>query len=67
MRRAGDVALGALVGLGVAIVLLIVAIFVLEAAYARGWRYDDLAVAYVFQGVLVAAPIVGGWWAWVRR
>lgn len=67
MTTAWRIFSGALLGLGVTILLLVIAIFVLEAAYARGVRYDDLTVARIFQALLVAGPIVGAWLRVARR
>lgn len=61
------IALGAAVGLGVAMVGLAILVVCLEVAYAHGYRYDDLTLAYVSWAVLMVGPIVGGWWTWVRR
>jgi hypothetical protein len=41
----------------------------LEYGRARGWTddYDDATLALLMQVLLTGAPIVGGWWGWVRR
>lgn len=66
MRTLARIFFGAIVGLIAALVLLIALIFVLEALYTRGLRYDDMTLAWFSWGVLMSAPIVGGWWGWVR-
>lgn len=69
MKAIGRVLVGAGVGLGVAVGILVVLIIISEWAIAHGWldRYDDVLLAMICQGILVGAPIVGGWKAWVTR
>lgn len=66
LRSLARITLGALAGLVLATTALVVAIIVSEYAISRGWleRYDDATAAFVTQGILVGAPIVGGWKAW---
>jgi hypothetical protein len=67
VRTIGRILVGAGIGCAIATAALVVVIFVAEYAYSRGFRYDDMSLAYLSWGTLMAAPIVGGWWAWVRR
>lgn len=67
MRTLARILLGAGIGCAIACATLVVLIFITEALlYPRGFRYDDMSLAYLSWGLLMAAPIVGGWWAWVR-
>lgn len=62
------IALGAAIGLGVMVAGWVVALVVTEALRARyGWEVDYLTLAQVELVTLVGAPIVGGWYGWVRR
>lgn len=65
----GRILIGALAGLALAVAFLVLVIVFSEAMIAQGWvgRYDDATMALIFQGILVGAPIVGGWKAWVTR
>ena len=68
MRTLWRILVGAGVGCAVATAFLVCFIFVAEYGYAQwGWRYEDMTLAYFSWALLMAAPIVGGWWAWVRR
>lgn len=67
MRTLARIALGAGVGCAIATAFLVVVIAGLEYAYSRGLRYDDMTLAWFSWGVLMVAPIIGGWWMWVRR
>lgn len=69
LRTLGRIALGAAVGLGIAVAICLVVIVVSEWALSRGWidRYDDVTLALLMQVILMSAPIIGGWWAWARR
>jgi hypothetical protein len=66
VRTLGRIALGASIGLGIAVVELILLIIVTEWAISHGWLdiYDDAVVALFAMCVLIAAPIIGGWKAW---
>lgn len=65
---AARVAIGAAIGLGVAVAAWVVAIVVLEAARTRGMPLpSDLTLARLELVTFVGAPIVGAWFAWVRR
>jgi hypothetical protein len=67
VRTLARIAIGAGIGCAVATAFLICMItFVETVLYPRGVRYDDLTLAYFSWGLLMAAPIVGAWWAWVR-
>ena len=66
LRKLARIAIGAGIGCAVALAFLVVMIFCLEWAYTKGLRYDDMDLAYFSWGVLMVAPILGGWWAWVR-
>jgi hypothetical protein len=67
VRTLARIAIGAGIGCAVATAALVVVIFVVEALLVpRGLRYDDMTWAQVSYALLVAAPIVGGWAAWVR-
>jgi hypothetical protein len=68
LRLLRRVLVGAGLGLGFALAFLVCLIVVVEYAYSKwGFRYDDMDLAYLSWGLLMAAPIVGGWFAWVRR
>ena len=58
---------GALLGVVVATGVLICLIVVSEWAISKGWldRYDDATLAVIAQAILVGAPIIGGWKAWI--
>jgi hypothetical protein len=66
MKKLARILIGAGIGCAIATAFLVVLIFCMELAYTRGLRYDDMDLAYVSWGILVTAPIVGGWYAWVR-
>lgn len=67
MKTLGRILIGAGVGCAIATAFLVCFIAVLEYAYSRGLRYEDMTLAYFSWGLLMAAPVVGGWWSWVRR
>ena len=58
---------GALAGVVVATAALLVFIIVSEYALSRGWvgRYDDYTMAVICQVILVSAPVIGAWRAWI--
>lgn len=64
MRTLARIAIGAGIGCAVATAALVVLIGLLEWQHVT---YEDMDLAYVSWGMLMTAPIVGGWWGWVRR
>ena len=66
MRTIGRIALGALIGLGLAVAEVVVLIVITEWAISKGWLdvYDDATIAVIIFCSLIAAPIIGGWKAW---
>jgi hypothetical protein len=67
VRTLARIAIGAGLGCAIATALLVVLIVVVESLLVpRGFQYHDAELAWFSWGLLMAAPIVGGWAAWIR-
>ena len=62
MRKVSRILIGAGLSTAVATAACVVLIGFTERF---GIRYEDTTVAPWMMGFLIAAPVLGGWWAWV--
>ena len=68
MRTLGRILIGAGIGCAAVFAFLVCLILFTEGVlYPRGFRYDDMTLAYFSWMLLITAPIIGGWKGWVTR